>query len=674
MGALACDDEREERHRVSDSRLHLPRLLVPPPWQLRLHGCGGGGECGEWGVGVEEAAGGRAGGIHTRGGARGETGRRAVATLPPPPHLCIPPQEWSWSRPWPLGGGGGPGAGAGGGVSEGGIMAVGGSGDLGGDPSPPLPLPSPRARLPVLPVLFGAGVGLTDALFYTYLVGSIIGLGGTNLLGLGALAAGAGLGLLLAPFAAATSDVRMGGRRPAVVAMLAVAFVCAGAFAGVVGKFRPSTEAARASKPRLVAAVLLATAYRALTLAAPAVGATIEHAMVGPPAPFPIRRDAALATLYVTGRAGVLIGGIVILCVTDRERALPFVAAAAAAGLLTLSVSAMTLQRPPPPPPSPPADVDPNVDRDEDLPPPTTVFAKVKADVKGALVNTPPGLYAIYLTGSLYGVAYGQLAAVTAPYLAEVIFMQPVGSSEALEWTAKGFLIAWAVGIGVDAAVPSLADLVPSHNRWLWPLSLLGGGGLFAGLAVAESADLAVAMLGLHGIVTSSHAYYSTVVAAATVHPSLRAPTTAMRTATTQVGLLAGALLGGMLSARRDEGFRDVMALSAGACCLAAVAAACVGAFPPLARVSGVPTNANVLLQRAAAAVQQRRRRRQEGGSGGNGGEGEGTAAAADPPAMRWHNQMSMNYWLEDEVFYDGKDRMGEAHRAGSSSGDMEQI
>lgn len=41
---------------------------------------------------------------------------------------------------------------------------------------------------------------------------------------------------------------------------------------------------------------------------------------------------------------------------------------------------------------------------------------------------------------------------------------------------------------------------------------------------------------------------------------------------------------------------------------------------------------------------------------------------------MRWHNQMSMNYWLEDEVFYDGKDRMGEAHRAGSSSGDMEQI
>lgn len=89
---------------MSDSRLRLPRLL-PPPWQPRLHGCGGGGECGEWGVGVEKAAGGRTGGIHTGGGARGETGRRAVATLPPPHPLCIPPQEWWWSWPWPLGGG-----------------------------------------------------------------------------------------------------------------------------------------------------------------------------------------------------------------------------------------------------------------------------------------------------------------------------------------------------------------------------------------------------------------------------------------------------------------------------------------------------------------------------------------------------------------------------------------
>lgn len=549
-------------------------------------------------------------------------------------------------------------------------MAVGESDGQGGDPSPPIPPPPPPARSPLLPVLFGAGVGLTDALFYTYLIGSIIGLGGTNLLGLGALAAGAGLGLLLAPFAAATSDVLMGGRRPAAVAMLAVAFVCAGAFAGVVGKFRPSTETARASKPRLVAAVLLAIAYRALTLAAPAVGATIEHAMVGPPPAFPARRDAALATFYLTGRAGVLVGGIVILCVTDREQALPFVAAAAAAGLVTLGVSAATLRRPPPPPPSPPGNEDADGDGDADPPPPTSVAGKVKADVRGALVDTPPGLYAIYLTGTLYGVAYGQLAAVTAPYLAEVIFMEPVGSSEALEWTAKGFLIAWAVGLGVDAAVPSLADVVPSKNRWLWPLSLLGGGGLFAGLAVAESADLAVALLGLHGIVTSSHAYYSAVVAAATVHPSLRAPTTAMRTATTQVGLLAGALLGGMLSARRDEGFRDVMGLSAGACCLAAVAAACVGAFPPLARVSGVPTNANVLLQRAAAAVRQRRRRQRGEGAGG---EGEGAVGAADPPPMRWHNQMTMNYWLEDEALFNGKDRGGEGRGAGSSSGDLER-
>lgn len=139
----------------------------------------------------------------------------------------------------------------------------------------------------------------------------------------------------------------MGGRRPAVVAMLAVAFVCAGAFAAAVGKFRASTDSAREEKARLIAAVLLATAYRALTLAAPAIGALIENAMVGPPDDFPARRDGTLATFYVANRVGVFVGGIVILWVTDRERALPFVAAAAAAGLATLAISAATLRRRP---------------------------------------------------------------------------------------------------------------------------------------------------------------------------------------------------------------------------------------------------------------------------------------------------------------------------------------
>ena len=110
------------------------------------------------------------------------------------------------------------------------------------------------------------------------------------------------------------------------------------------------------------------------------------------------------------------------------------------------------------------------------------------------------------MTGTLYSLAYVQLGAVLPAYLADVIFNEPPGSSEALEWTAKGSLIAWAVGVGVDAGIPSAADVAPACNRWLWPAALLGGGALFVGLATASSPTLAVLLVGTHGTVMSAHA------------------------------------------------------------------------------------------------------------------------------------------------------------------------
>jgi len=153
---------------------------------------------------------------------------------------------------------------------------------------------------------------------------------------------------------------------------------------------------------------------------------------------------------------------------------------------------------------------------------------------------------------------------VLPAYLADVNFNEPPGSSEALEWTTKGLLIAWAVGVGVDAAIPSAVDVGPACSQWLWPAALLGGGALFVGLATASSLTLAVLLIGTHGTVMSAHAYSSNIVAAAAVRPSLRAPTFAFRTAATQVGLLVGSVSGGTLGASRAAGYRGVMALSGG--------------------------------------------------------------------------------------------------------------
>ncbi|OSX81198.1 hypothetical protein BU14_0023s0003 [Porphyra umbilicalis] len=174
----------------------------------------------------------------------------------------------------------------------------------------------------------------------------------------------------------------MGGRRPALVAMLGGAFLAAGAFGVLVGKFRPSADAPRRSTGRLVAAAVLAGVYRALTLGVPAVGPVIEGAMVGPPDGFPARRDGALATFYVANRVGTIFGGLVILCVPGRKDALPFLASSAAAGLATLAINAVALRPPPPLPPPPTAEEMAAMGETEaDPPPPTSVTAHVVADL-----------------------------------------------------------------------------------------------------------------------------------------------------------------------------------------------------------------------------------------------------------------------------------------------------
>lgn len=75
--------------------------------------------------------------------------------------------------------------------------------------------PSERPRLSrlFLPSIFAIGSGATDGLLYVYLVDSIRSLGGTSMIGLGSLAAGAAASLVIAPLAAAVSDIKLGGRK-----------------------------------------------------------------------------------------------------------------------------------------------------------------------------------------------------------------------------------------------------------------------------------------------------------------------------------------------------------------------------------------------------------------------------------------------------------------------------
>ncbi|KAK1863153.1 hypothetical protein I4F81_005715 [Pyropia yezoensis] len=188
------------------------------------------------------------------------------------------------------------------------------------------------------------------------------------------------------------------------------------------------------------------------------------------------------------------------------------------------------------------------------------------------------------------------LAAITAPYYSTVIFKERAGTSRVVQWTGMVAGLNLIIGILIDGLAPKAALAIGARaSRWLWPLALLLGGGLFVGLSITSTPAVAFTLFTLQGIPIGAHSFFSLVGAGALVHPSLRATTFGARLAATVTGNLVGAVLATFLSARWSEGFREVMALCAAVNVAAALAALAVGEFPPLERAKGVATNANVL-------------------------------------------------------------------------------
>lgn len=171
-------------------------------------------------------------------------------------------------------------------------------------------------------------------------------------------------------------------------------------------------------------------------------------------------------------------------------------------GGLTLAASAWQVRRPPAGEP-PPADGPPP-------PPRQTVVAKVVADQRDALLHTPPGLHQLYATCFLYGIAYGQLAAITGPYDSTSIFREAAGTSRVVKWTARGTALNLLAGLFIDGLAPGAAAALGTRaSRWMWPSALLVGAGLFGGLAITSSPTLAVVLITAHAVVIGAHSFFS---------------------------------------------------------------------------------------------------------------------------------------------------------------------
>jgi len=451
--------------------------------------------------------------------------------------------------------------------------------------------------------LFAFGAGATDALLGLYLVDTLSTFGGSRLTALGTLAAAAGACLLLAPAGEAAADLLAGCRKPLMLTCHCIATGAVVAFALVAGILSPSKDGELdVEEWQLIALAVAVGVHRMATVAASSGAALVQAAAWGDAAERPARQAVLLSMAYAWTVVGAVVAVGALVLLPARERVLPFLGAAAVVRLLTLGVSAACLHRPPPAPtpPTPPPGVSP-------LPPQPTVWSKVRAALSAGLVHTPQGLRPIYVTCALFGMAYGALA-----YYLSVIFQVEAGTPNGLRWLGIHFLLAMALAVVVDAAIPKASARSSGRaSRILWATTLLLGGGLFVGLAVATSPIAVVALFTAQAVPISAHTYLWLVFSTA-LAPGQEPVTHSMILGATQVGFIGGALGAGALVDRRDEGLRDVMAAAAVALVLAAVAAMAVGSVPPVEKVTSAMTNGNALgahlAARVRAAVGRRRR------------------------------------------------------------------
>ncbi|OSX73694.1 hypothetical protein BU14_0331s0012 [Porphyra umbilicalis] len=523
----------------------------------------------------------------------------------------------------------------------------------------PVVWPGRAASVVRVPARRGRDSPAPPAAQLLYLVDTLSTIGGSHLTALGALAAAAGACLLLAPAGEAAADLLAGGHKPLMLTCHCVATIAVVAFALIADIHSPSEGGERdVDGWQLIALVVAVGVHRMATVAASSGTTLVQASAWGDPADRPARQAVLLSMAYCWKMVGAVAAVAALVLLPSRERVLPFLSATAFVRLLTVVASAACLHRPPPAPtpPTPPPGA----------PPPPTVWSKVRTALSAGLVRTPQGLRPIYVTCVLFGMAYGALAFIRTPYFASVIFQGKPGTRYCLRWSGVNFCLAMVVAIVIDAAIPNVAARLSGRSsRIMWATTLLLGGGLFVGLAVATSPIAAVALFTAQAVPISAHTYLSFVISVA-LAPDQISVTRSMILGATQVGFIGGALGAGALADRRDEGFRDVMAAAAVCTVLAAVAAMAVGGVPPVEKVTNVSTNGNALGAHLAARVRAALGRRPsppppagggaDGADGGaeaptaattadadattdgdgDGGGGGGAARGAPPPPSPW--------------------------------------
>jgi len=150
------------------------------------------------------------------------------------------------------------------------------------------------------------GFGLTDGIFFIFLMQTLRVAGLSRQLSFTGLAVGGAFSIIAAPIAAVAST-SINRRMTITYSMLLFGAFCTAGLGLLFSKYATDLEIASKKQWRAYAAIVLAGLYRASVQSSPVVPCIMDGAATrGSQEFFPIRRDISLSFFYIEYRVGLL--------------------------------------------------------------------------------------------------------------------------------------------------------------------------------------------------------------------------------------------------------------------------------------------------------------------------------------------------------------------------------
>lgn len=450
--------------------------------------------------------------------------------------------------------------------------------------------PTPGGGLPLIRLGLVAsaslGTGLTDAVYVIFLLETLVKVRASRFFAFLPLAVGSAIAIVAAPtFAVLGNTIN---RRSKIA--FTVLYVGAAASIALAFAFSRFTDAQNRTDPvwRKWAGIVLATVYRAATQSSPYVP-TVENAarVQGNEAEFQLRSDLATSFLYLQYRIGFIASSLVISMLPNRSlnNVFPILLTTSLIMTAVITIAMIAMPR---------EEESLQDDMEHSSPPPFR--AMVKEHLDAGVLKADKRLISTYMETLFYGLAFGQLGSVTASFFNSDVFKSIPGNPDGIRWAAYTMLIAQGINLILDALLPILV-FRENAGKFTMPVAWVGGalfgGVIFAILKFVTFQGTAIALFSALSITTSTHGLFSALSTGAYVEPKYRGTSFGARSAFMNIGILIGAIAGGIL-AQSTKAFEWIMVWSSVATFLSAIAAFLSGLLQA-EQVQGITANANVL-------------------------------------------------------------------------------